>query len=101
MRVTRGNQSAKYSTTGERSDGPLFGGAGKRSLVEADWAEAPGDAPKGASPGASASAARNAPPGAPALPARRAVALGRLGGRLVALAQPPPTMRLPPAGGVL
>ncbi len=79
----------------------LFGSAGEPSLVEADWAEAPADAPSGASAGASASAARNAPQGAPASPARRAVALGRVGGRLVALAQPPPAMRLAAAGGVL
>lgn len=79
----------------------LFGRPAEPSLVEADWAEAPGDAPEGASPGASASAARNAPPGAPAMPARRAVALGRVGGRLVALAQPPPAIRLAAAGGVL
>ena len=32
---------------------------------------------------------------------RRAVALARVGGRLVALAQPPPAMRLVPAAGVL
>jgi len=79
----------------------LFGRPAEPSLVEADWAEAPGDAPEGASPGASASAARNAPPGAPAMPARRAVALGRVGGRLIALAQPPPAVRLAAAGGVL
>ena len=59
----------------------LFGRPAEPSLVEADWAEAPGDAP--------------------APPARRAVTLGRVGGRLVALAQPPPAMRLAPAGGVL
>ena len=63
----------------------LFGRPAEPSLVEADWAEAPGDAPAGA----------------PAPPARRAVTLGRVGGRLVALAQPPPAMRLAPAGGVL
>jgi putative molybdopterin biosynthesis protein len=63
----------------------LFGRPAEPSLVEADWAEAPGDAPAGAS----------------APPARRAVTLGRVGGRLVALAQPPPAMRLAPAGGVL
>ena len=59
----------------------LFGRPAEPSLVEADWAEAPA--------------------GAPAPPARRAVTLGRVGGRLVALAQPPPAMRLAPAGGVL
>src|SRR6476661_1212786 len=72
----------------------LFGSAGEPSLLEADWAEAPGDAPPGASPGASAGAARNAPRDAPAQPAHPAVALGRVGGRLVALAQPAPAMRL-------
>ncbi len=63
----------------------LFGRPAEPALLEADWAEAPG----------------NAPPGAPAMPARRAVALGRVGGRLVALAQPPPAIRLAAAGGVL
>ncbi len=79
----------------------LFGSAGEPALLEADWAEATGDAPLGASPVASASAARNAPHGAPTPPARPAVALGRVGGRLVALAQPPPAMRLAAAAGVL
>ncbi len=79
----------------------LFGRPAEPSLVEADWSEAPVDSPEGETPGASASAARNAPPGAPAMLARRAVALGRVGGRLVALAQPPPAIRLAAAGGVL
>jgi putative molybdopterin biosynthesis protein len=59
----------------------LFGRPAEPSLVEADWIETP--------------------KGAPALSARPAVALGRVGGRLVALAQPPPAMRLAPAAGVL
>ncbi len=79
----------------------LFGRSAEPSLLEADWAEAPGDAPAGASPGTPPSAARNVRRGAPASPARHAVALGRVGGRLVALAQPPPAMRLAPADGVL
>jgi molybdopterin molybdotransferase/putative molybdopterin biosynthesis protein len=79
----------------------LFGRPAEPTLIEADWAEAPGDAPPGASPDASARAARSASQGAPESPARRAVALGRVGGRLVALAQPPPAIRLAPVGGVL
>jgi len=73
----------------------LFGRAeGAPELLEADWAAA--DAPVGA-----AAAARRPAPAA-ALQARpRAVALGRVGGRLVAVAQPPPAMRLAAAGGVL
>lgn len=63
----------------------LFGSAGAPALLEADWAEARGGARQGA----------------PALPARPAIALGRVGGRLVALAQPAPAMRLVPAAGVL
>jgi len=59
----------------------LFGSAGEPALLEADWAEVSGDAP--------------------AAPAHPAVALGRVGGRLVALAQPAPAMRLAAAAGVL
>ena len=59
----------------------LFGPLPEPSLIEAHWTEAPGDAP--------------------ALPARRAVALGRVGGRLVAIAQPPPVIRLAAADGIL
>ena len=55
----------------------LFGDAAAPSRMEVDW--------KGAA---------TAPP-------RGAVALGRVGGRLVAVAQPPPTLRLAPAAGVL
>jgi len=70
----------------------LFGNAGEPSLLEAAWAEPSGDAPD-----SSVKASR----GAPADPARLAVALGRVGGRLVALAQPPPAMRLAASAGVL
>ena len=72
----------------------LFGRAeGAPELLEADWA--PADAPVGASAGAR----RPAPAVAPQTP--RAVALGRVGRRLVALAQAPPAMRLAASGGVL
>ena len=68
----------------------LFGRAeGAPELLEADWAAA--DAPAGASEGVRRLAPQTA----------RAVALGRVGGRLVALAQSPPAMRLGAAGGVL
>ena len=76
----------------------LFGSAGEPALLEADWAESSGDAPSGASPDTSAGAR---PPDAPAAPPHPAVALGRVGGRLVALAQPAPAMRLAAAAGVL
>jgi molybdopterin molybdotransferase/putative molybdopterin biosynthesis protein len=59
----------------------LFGAPAGPELLEADWAEPPG--------------------GAPAQPTRPAVALGRVGGRLVAFAQPPPAMRLAPPAGIL
>jgi molybdopterin molybdotransferase/putative molybdopterin biosynthesis protein len=65
----------------------LFGAPVESSYLEADWMGAP-QAPAGTPDGAVA-------------PARAAVALGRVGGRLVALAQPPPSMRLAPAAGVL
>ena len=81
-----------------RSVEALFGSAGEPALLEADWAESSGDAPSGASPDASAG---GRPPDAPAAPAHPAVALGRVGGRLVALAQPAPAMRLAAAAGVL
>jgi molybdate-binding protein/DNA-binding XRE family transcriptional regulator len=65
----------------------LFGAPAEASHLEADWMEAP-EAPAGAADGAAG-------------PSRRAVALARVGGRLVALAQSPPVMRLAPAAGVL
>jgi putative molybdopterin biosynthesis protein len=58
----------------------LFGAPPEASHLEADWT--------GASSGLV---------GAP----RGAVALGRIGGRLVAVPQPPPALRLAPAAGVL
>jgi putative molybdopterin biosynthesis protein len=61
----------------------LFGAPAESSHLEADWMDAP-----------------EAPAGVAGL-SRRAVALARVGGRLVALAQSPPAMRLAPAAGVL
>jgi putative molybdopterin biosynthesis protein len=65
----------------------LFGAPAEPSHLEADWLDAP-EAPAGASDSAAG-------------PSCRAVALARVGGRLVALAQSPPAMRLAPAAGVL
>lgn len=62
----------------------LFGPPAEPAYVEADWTGAP-----------------LAPPPRAAGPARAAVALGRVGGRLVALAQPPPAMRLAAAAGIV
>jgi putative molybdopterin biosynthesis protein len=58
----------------------LFGASAETSHLEAYWT--------GASSG-------------PARTRRGAVALGRVGGRLVAVPQPPPALRLAPAAGVL
>ena len=65
----------------------LFGAPAEPSHLEAEWMEAP-EAP-------------GQPPHSEVTARRRAVALARVGGRLVALAQPPPAMRLVPAAGVL
>jgi putative molybdopterin biosynthesis protein len=65
----------------------LFGAPAEPAHLEADWMEAP-NAPSGARRG-------------PVAPGRVAVALARVSGRLVALAQPAPAMRLAPAAGVL
>ncbi|HVB80923.1 MAG TPA: substrate-binding domain-containing protein [Candidatus Binataceae bacterium] len=65
----------------------LFGAPAEPAHLEADWMGAP-DAPGG-------EAKRAAAPG------RVAVALARVGGRLIALAQPPPAMRLAAGAGVL
>jgi len=76
----------------------LFGSAGAPALLEADWAGAPSGARQGAPHGA---VDEGALPDAPARPAHPAVVLARVGGRLVALAQPAPAMRLVPGAGVL
>ncbi|MGH7913408.1 MAG: substrate-binding domain-containing protein, partial [Candidatus Binataceae bacterium] len=65
----------------------LFGAPAGPSHLETDWMDSP-VAPAAAQHRAGA-------------PRRGAVALGRVGGRLVALALPPPAMRLAPAAGVL
>jgi putative molybdopterin biosynthesis protein len=63
----------------------LFGAPASPAHVDAVWM------------GGDTSSQHRATPAAP----RRAVALGRVGGRLVALSQPPPTLRLASAAGVL
>jgi putative molybdopterin biosynthesis protein len=65
----------------------LFGAPAESAHLEADWMDAP-EAPSSAPDGAAG-------------PSRRAVSLARVGGRLVALAQSPPAMRLAPAAGML
>jgi len=65
----------------------LFGAPAEAAHLEADWMDAP-EAPASAPDGAVG-------------PSRRAVALARVGGRLVALAQSPPAMRLAAAAGML
>ncbi len=72
----------------------LFGAPAEPSHIEADWMGAP-DAPGGAARRAAA------PARGPVALGRVAVALARVGGRLVALAQPPLAMRLAAAAGVL